>query len=482
MPAGPEENERRAETDRLNASGRSASEGGTNGRVVVLVDVSNVAYGSAVKGAKPQISYIERVLEHLASLSVRVVAIADATLRHTIDQPEKLEGMFSAGTVHQVPAATSADDSLWELWKRYTRQGQRAYILTNDKFPNERNAKESIVTWSPRIAHLFVGGELVLNPAIESLLDSGPPADSVPRESDLGVEGAPLTEPRTSGSEPSAPEGTTEGKIDRELAAAPSRVDPGATAGFAELVEEATTLIARYTQAPGGVARSVNFATVAHDLHIRFGGNFVARFALKRPKDLAVFMADRGLVRVSYKDATMYVEPTPLLDSEIAKAGLTRLHREGRTAAAATVPQAPPPLVSSSDGAETPGRDEPEVVRVSAGAPAPIVEIGDPETFLKLARDHHAMHIFHWPVGVYSSEQRSEYRSGGEFFFVSSGTSFRLWGRAYRSLDDYVVARRHGFRGADQRSVIGSRYEAYGGDIWRELEELVPRPETESRV
>lgn len=333
MSEGSKGNGNESEPSESSAAAAGAHDAMPNVRAVILVDVSNVAYGKNARGGKPLVSYIKRVLEHLESYPVKVVAIADATLRHKVDTPEDVEALLSGGSVQQVPAGTSADDYLWELWKRYTKRGQRAYILTNDKFPNDRNAQESIVTWSPRITHFFVDDELVLNPSLELILEEMVPAAhaETPAEMartstsvsggvtapDASFDGAAATHARDTTRPPDA-------SIEPTVATVPSRPLVAGRGSIAELTDVAIRLIAQNTDAPGGEVRRVNFAKIAHDLQFEAGRDFVERFGLGRPKDLATRMAENGLVAISYSDATMYVEPTAKLESIIEQRSLPR--------------------------------------------------------------------------------------------------------------------------------------------------------------
>jgi hypothetical protein len=433
---------------------------------VFLVDASNVAHGKTSSSTLPKIENLKRLLGRLQSYPVRVVAIADASLRHKIDLQSELEAMMASGLLEQVPAGTSADDFLWQLWKSYTAEGSRAYIVTNDRFPSTNAAAESR-TETPRVAYMFIGTDLMFQPPIEVLLADHVPATPKDKPNSTLT---PPAQPKVSVA--SQPNSSHEVSTDlTPISTQPKTETRGPSR--TELVDGAIEVIASLTEPSGGGVRRVNFATVSHELHQRFQGDFVAKFELSKPKDLAEELAHEGLVTLSHTNTTLYVEPTPVFEMRIFGRGFSRRRvaqpdvREGQTKNPAEVPH----IVVESAISE---HALPEVIEVSAGAPAPIVEIGDPETFLRLARDHHVMHIFHWPCGVYSNEYRSRFRNGGEFFFTSTGTSFRLWGRAYRTVGDFLAARRHGFRGSDREGIVGDRYGNEGVPaIHRELEELV---------
>jgi hypothetical protein len=428
---------------------------------VVLIDASNVAYGKSSGASQAKIENLRLVLAGIERAGLSAVALADASLRHKIDAKSELEAMFSSGMIEQVPSGTSADDFLWQLWKRHRSKGYFAYIVTNDRFPTDRAREEGFFE-NPRVTYMILGGEVFFQPPIEQLA-SGPilgrSADAPPSSVEVTTLQPSINEVASG---PNAPPEV------KDVGAAAERTPPS----IEKLVGAAMRIIASLTEEPGGGIRRINFAGVAHYLHAEHGGDFVARFGLRKPKELATLLSERGLVTITFVKATMYVEPTQAFDDQVK--GLPRLIR-----APAELPRFEEPVVPATASPETVPQNlrvagSPETIDVPAGAPGPVVEIGDPETFLRLARDHHALQIFHWPCGVYRNEYESPFRGGGEFFFTSNGASFRLFGRAYRTVDDYLDARRRGFRGSDPKSVSGDRYGIEGVPaLQRELEELV---------
>lgn len=473
---------------------RLANTGARDSRVVILVDASNVAHGKTSGSSQPQLSYLERTLKHLSSYPVEVVALADASLRHKIDRGPELEEMFSSDKLNQVPAGTGADDFLWQMWKGYRKRGIRAFILTNDRFPITY-AKAETIRENPRIAYLFMNEELVFQPPIEAILASGslpllgasPPSAqdaraAEPPESAHDSEGshvrlaatADATRagellPRSADRVGTPPLAST---LEREEA------EEGENGADNELILAAIEVIAAHTEHPGGTVRRINFAIVAHDLHQRADGNFVRKFHLHRPKDLADRLVRLNLVTVSYSNKTMYVEPTSQLEAQIERAGYSRRTAPATSDLSTSGQQTPLRVGLSPSDVVPAGDSEIPVIDVSAGAPAPIVEVESPDVFLRLARDHRPQHIFHWPCSKYKNQFGSDFRVGGEFFFVAIGTAYRLPGKAYRTLDDFVNGRSHGFKGADHPSLIGSeevrpRYEGeYVPMIWEEVRDF----------
>jgi len=99
----------------------------------------------------------------------------DASLRHRIDRPQELETRIDFGRVVQAPAGRAVDDFLMQLARKKQSEGDRVYILTNDRFPEKDGARTI-----QRIAFLIVTidehKEVLFSPSIDSL--SGPAAQS----------------------------------------------------------------------------------------------------------------------------------------------------------------------------------------------------------------------------------------------------------------------------------------------------------------
>jgi hypothetical protein len=129
-------------------------------RPLVLVDGSNVAHNGTKVAS---LANLTAVLDELARLPVRVVALADATLPHRIDRRADLEALLAAGKVQQVPAGTSADDFLWQLALHERQQGRPVWVVTNDRFPETRTAASGIAGVS-RVAFLVVQGKPFFQP------------------------------------------------------------------------------------------------------------------------------------------------------------------------------------------------------------------------------------------------------------------------------------------------------------------------------
>src|SRR5687767_4883477 len=69
-----------------------------------LIDGSNVAH--ATEGPAPRLANILLVRDRLAEQGFVPIIVADAALRHQIDEPGEYERLVEDGTIHQAPAGT----------------------------------------------------------------------------------------------------------------------------------------------------------------------------------------------------------------------------------------------------------------------------------------------------------------------------------------------------------------------------------------
>jgi len=72
----------------------------------VLVDASNVAHST--EGGEARLRNIQLVQEKLREAGLEAVIVADAALRHQIDDKPAYETLIDQGKVHQAPAGTDA--------------------------------------------------------------------------------------------------------------------------------------------------------------------------------------------------------------------------------------------------------------------------------------------------------------------------------------------------------------------------------------
>jgi len=122
-------------------------------RTTALVDGSNVAH--AVKGAGVRLENIRLVCEKLRAESLEPIVIADASLRHQIDDGDGFQSMIDAGGVRQAPAGTDADYFLASFARELD-----AAIVSNDRF---RDLQQGFPDIQDRVIRfMIVADEVVL--------------------------------------------------------------------------------------------------------------------------------------------------------------------------------------------------------------------------------------------------------------------------------------------------------------------------------
>ena len=119
----------------------------------VLVDASNVAHST--EGGEARLRNIRLVEEKLREEGLEPIIVADAALRHQIDDKAAYEKLIDEGKVHQAPAGTDADYFILSFAREMD-----ARILTNDRFRDR--AKDFPRERSRVIRYMIVDGEVVL--------------------------------------------------------------------------------------------------------------------------------------------------------------------------------------------------------------------------------------------------------------------------------------------------------------------------------
>ena len=149
MPRGPKEDELDAERELVDDD-FADDQGGSR---KVLVDASNVAH--ATEGGEARLSNIDLVQQKLRDKGFEPLIVADAALRHQIDDKRAYERLITDGVVHQAPAGTDADYFILSFAREMD-----ARILTNDRF---RDRAEQFPQERDRIIrYMIVQGEVVL--------------------------------------------------------------------------------------------------------------------------------------------------------------------------------------------------------------------------------------------------------------------------------------------------------------------------------
>lgn len=119
----------------------------------VLVDASNVAHST--EGGEARLRNIRLVEDKLREEGLEPIIVADAALRHKIDDKAAYERLIDDGKVHQAPAGTDADYFILSFAREMD-----ARILTNDRFRDR--ARDFPRERSRVIRYMIVAGEVVL--------------------------------------------------------------------------------------------------------------------------------------------------------------------------------------------------------------------------------------------------------------------------------------------------------------------------------
>jgi hypothetical protein len=106
---------------------------GREERVTVLIDASNVAHST--EGEHPRLENIGIVVRKLREEGYEPVVMADAALRHQIDDREGYERRIEEGKIRQAPAGTDADYFILSFARELD-----ALIVSNDRFRDRAEA------------------------------------------------------------------------------------------------------------------------------------------------------------------------------------------------------------------------------------------------------------------------------------------------------------------------------------------------------
>jgi len=124
-------------------------------RLKVIVDASNVAHFGRSEDEKPSLSSVLKAIESLKELGYQPIIIADASLRHEIDEKEEFTKLLEVGEIQQVPSGTTADHFILKM-----AEEQDAKILSNDAFREYYDEFQDIA--SRRIPYNIKKGEILL--------------------------------------------------------------------------------------------------------------------------------------------------------------------------------------------------------------------------------------------------------------------------------------------------------------------------------
>ena len=118
-----------------------------------LLDASNIAHST--EGAAPRLRNILLVRDKIREEGYEPIIVADAALRHQIDDAPQYERLVDQGAVHQAPAGTDADYFILSFARELD-----AAIVSNDRF---RDRIKSFPEVRDRmIRYMIVADEVVL--------------------------------------------------------------------------------------------------------------------------------------------------------------------------------------------------------------------------------------------------------------------------------------------------------------------------------
>lgn len=124
-------------------------------RPAIIIDGANVAYEGQPANSKPKVSSIVAIKQIVEELGFRAVIIVDASLRHNVDDPDQLEGLFNQGKVLQAPSGTAAD-----YFVLRTAEDLDAQVISNDEFEPYR--REFPWVKKRRVPYMVIGGKVEL--------------------------------------------------------------------------------------------------------------------------------------------------------------------------------------------------------------------------------------------------------------------------------------------------------------------------------
>jgi Zc3h12a-like ribonuclease protein len=119
----------------------------------VLVDASNVAHSS--EGMAARLANIVAVRDKLREEGLDPLLVADAALRHQIDDAPGYERLVERGELRQAPAGTDADYFILTFARELGAQ-----VLSNDRFKDRIDQYPDVR--DRIIRYMILAGEVVL--------------------------------------------------------------------------------------------------------------------------------------------------------------------------------------------------------------------------------------------------------------------------------------------------------------------------------
>jgi hypothetical protein len=133
-----------AEKSKSTAGSAPQSAESGSGAKVAIIDGSNVAHST--EGGHARLQNIRLVAAKLVEEGFAPVIVADAALRHQIDDKPGFERMVDDGEIRQAPAGTDADYFILSFAREL-----EAVVVSNDRFKDRLDAfpeaRESVVRY-----------------------------------------------------------------------------------------------------------------------------------------------------------------------------------------------------------------------------------------------------------------------------------------------------------------------------------------------
>ena len=133
----------------------------------IILDGSNIAFYKRTHNKKAKYSNLKTAIEFLKKLeekySIKWEIIVDASLRHRIDEKDKLEFDIKTGKINQCPNKAEADGFILSFFKRHP---ERTIIVSNDNFEDHSISNLTICKF------VIMFDELITDPDLEELLKS----------------------------------------------------------------------------------------------------------------------------------------------------------------------------------------------------------------------------------------------------------------------------------------------------------------------
>ncbi|MGP8125824.1 MAG: hypothetical protein ACLQEQ_08200 [Nitrososphaerales archaeon] len=95
---------------------------------ILIMDVSNIVRD----GLHGKLSRLKTMIDHFHSIGVVSIPIADASLRHHVDQPQRYEELLRSGSIVQAPAGMPADIFIDGTAVETSAKGFKPYLVSND--------------------------------------------------------------------------------------------------------------------------------------------------------------------------------------------------------------------------------------------------------------------------------------------------------------------------------------------------------------